>query len=128
MMVLDTHSFLWYCLDDPALPPATKLHLSQNTEAVFVPSIVIWEIVMLAQKGRLNIGSTSPDQFARGLLSRSRFKEVPLNSEIAILSRILPFHHEDPADRFIAATAHFLRMPLVTEDKSLTGLSWLNTI
>lgn len=102
--------------------------LELEPKKVYVPSICFWEIVISAQKGRLKIGSERPDTFARSLLVRSGFTEVVMNSEIAILSRTLDFVHEDPADRFIAATAKHLNMPLATVDPNLTRLPWLSTI
>ena len=128
MIVLDTHALLWFTADDPLLSNEIKDLLEVDARKVFVPSICLWEIVMLAQKGRLDIGEESPEAFTRSLFSRSNFKEVPLNFEIAILSRTLAFNHNDPADRFIAATAKYLGMPLVTVDPHLTSLSWLKTI
>jgi PIN domain nuclease of toxin-antitoxin system len=49
-------------------------------------------------------------------------------SNIAYLSRSLQFDHADPIDRFIAATAFQLNIPLVTADASLQKLSWLKVV
>ena len=43
----------------------------------------------------------------------------PLTHEIAIMSRQLAMPHQDPADRFLAATARVLDLTLVTADKRL---------
>ena len=55
-------------------------------------------------------------------------KEARLTYEIAVLSRQLEFSHQDPADRFIAATAIYLNLYLATVDNRLTELDWLSTI
>ena len=47
---------------------------------------------------------------------------------MAIAARTLTFNHEDPADRFIGATAHVLGVPLATADPKLHNLPWLKTI
>ena len=61
-------------------------------------------------------------------MARYPLKVIPLDLEIALLSRSLPYRHEDPADRFIAATAHRLGVPLATSDARLLGLPWLLTL
>jgi PIN domain nuclease of toxin-antitoxin system len=42
--------------------------------------------------------------------------EAPLTGEVAIRSRSVDLPHEDPADRFIAATAAVYGLTLVTGD------------
>ncbi|MCY4016523.1 MAG: PIN domain-containing protein [Gammaproteobacteria bacterium] len=44
---------------------------------------------------------------------------MPVSTEIAIASRVIPLPHKDPADRFIAATAKLNGLTLVTSDRSL---------
>ena len=46
-------------------------------------------------------------------------EEAPVTHEIARQSRLVDVHHEDPADRFLAATAKVLGLTLVTADKRL---------
>jgi PIN domain nuclease of toxin-antitoxin system len=46
-------------------------------------------------------------------------KEAPINIEVALLSRKINLPHEDPSDRFIAATASVFGLVLVTEDRRL---------
>jgi len=76
------------------------------------------------EKGRI-VTVTSPESTVRTWLRGSHFQVVPLDQEIAILSRTLAFQHEDPADRFIAATSYHLNMPFATVDENLRRLPWL---
>ena len=46
-------------------------------------------------------------------------KEIPLTHEVALRSRSVRLPHDDPADRFIAATATVHGLTLVTADRSL---------
>ena len=80
---------------------------------------------MLVQKGRLQIEGANPGDTFREYIRVSGFREAPLTTEIAVLSRTLKFEHDDPADRFIAATAHALGARLATYDSRLRKLSWL---
>ena len=48
---------------------------------------------------------------------------APVTFEIALESRRIQLPHQDPADRFLAATAKVLDLILVTADKRLCELS-----
>jgi PIN domain nuclease of toxin-antitoxin system len=60
--------------------------------------------------------------------STVHFHEAPLTHEIALAARELPFPHQDPADRFLAATALVLHLTLVTADARLQGLGEIATL
>lgn len=53
------------------------------------------------------------------LMKDSIVKEASLNYEVSIQSRMLDLSHEDPADRFLAATAVVYDLTLVTADERL---------
>lgn len=50
-------------------------------------------------------------------------RDAPFSREVAIASRELTIETEDPADRFIAATADHLGLVLVTADAHLLACS-----
>ncbi len=127
-MVIDTHVLIWYAENNPLLNPDTRDRLNEHQKNVVVSSVLLWELMLLVEKGRIDANGKTPEEYARGLFERSGFREEPLNASMAILSRALPFRHEDPADRFIAATAIFLNLPLVTYDQKLIELPWLKTV
>ena len=56
------------------------------------------------------------------------FREASLSHEIVLVSRELPLPHQDPADRFLVATAKVLGLTLVTADRTLLGLSEISTL
>ncbi len=51
-----------------------------------------------------------------------------MNHSIAILSRQVALPHQDPADRFIVATAIYYGLKLATVDANLTGNSAVQTL
>ena len=75
-----------------------------------VSAVSVWEVATLFVKGRLKaeipVGAKVDE-----MLRRYPLTVVPLDAEIALLSGTLPFAHEDPADRLIAATALGRRSP-----------------
>ena len=54
--------------------------------------------------------------------------EAPLKHEIVAAAQDLPLSHQDPADRFLAATAAVLGLTLVTADYRLLGLGTIATL
>jgi PIN domain nuclease of toxin-antitoxin system len=123
VILLDTHVWVWMNGPVHLLPPSVKEVLEEG-EQVSISSISIWEAMLLLQKGRIRC-SMPADQEVRRWLAANPVTISDLTAEIAILARALPFTNEDPADRFIAATARHLSIPLATMDQDLRSLSWL---
>ncbi len=128
MIVLDTHMFLWYVAGDERLTATVKKALEDNPGEVWVPTICLWEALILAERGRIEIKDENPGAALRRWIQQAGFQEAPLTGEIALLSRTLAFEHSDPADRFIAATAHALGARLATADDRLRKLDWIALI
>jgi PIN domain nuclease of toxin-antitoxin system len=57
----------------------------------------------------------------------SGIQEAPLTHEIVLAEMHLALH-QDPADRFLAATAQVLDLTLVTADQRLLGLGNIKTL
>jgi PIN domain nuclease of toxin-antitoxin system len=55
-------------------------------------------------------------------------RDAPVTRDVAIESRCVPLPHEDPADRFIAATARVYDLTLVTADERLMGVEGLSVL
>ena len=125
MILLDTQQWIWLNDGNPRLLLSVPSMIA--AEGGGISAVSVWEMTLLVEKGRLKT-DLSPEMKIRDMLSRYPLKVIPLDLEIALLSRTLPFEHEDPADRFIAATAHRLGIPLATSDARLTALPWLKTI
>jgi PIN domain nuclease of toxin-antitoxin system len=64
----------------------------------------------------------------REALQNTSAKEVPLNAEVAIRSRELDLPHQDPADRFLPATALIYGLEMATSDRALLSAEWLPTL
>ncbi len=62
-------------------------------------------------------------------LAAAPMHEAPLNNEVALTSRAVKVEHDDPADRFLAATAAVYDLVLATADSRLlrgTGFKTLD--
>ena len=99
---------------------------SLDTE-LWISPISVWETIVLAEKGRIKL-NRDPQIWVKKYLRSVDFKEARMTHEIAMRSRSIQLSHQDPADRFIAATAIELDLTLATVDKRLLGLDWLSTL
>lgn len=126
-LLLDTHIWLWYVLGDEQLSPNLRSLMEQLNTELWLSPISVWETLLLAEKGRI-IFNTKPETWVMKYLRQLKLKEAKLTYEIAILSRKLQFNHQDPADRFLVATAVASNLTLATADRRLTALDWLSTV
>ena len=92
--------------------------LENKENQLFISPITVWETLILAEKGRIEL-RPSPNEWITEALKRSPVKEPKLLHSIAIKSRYNELPHKDPADRFIAATAWENDLILMTQDKKL---------
>lgn len=116
--LLDTHIWLWSLLEPEKLDKNISQVLVSGKNTLFISPITIWETLILAEKGKIDL-SPSPSEWIVQALTRSPVKEAKLSHAIAIKSRDIELPHKDPADRFIAATAWENDLTLITEDQKL---------
>ena len=72
----------------------------------------------MVEKGRVVL-DRPPATWIAEVREAVPFQEAPLTGEVAILSRSIDLPHQDPADRFIAATAAIHGLTLVTSDDQI---------
>ena len=70
---------------------------------------------MLAERGRVKLDD-EPRRWLREALLRTPLQEAALGHEVALRSREVSLPHDDPADRFLVATALVYELTLVTAD------------
>ena len=114
--LLDTHVWLWGLNEPDRLPASVRGALETTPDLPRLSPISLWEATLLAETGRITL-SPNPREWLRDAARTVR--EVPMNFEVAAASRRLRLQHEDPADRFIVATAKVFGLRLVTADARL---------
>lgn len=117
-LLLDTHIWLWSLLDPDRLSEEARRELTDPANTLALSPVSVWEALVLAGKGRVRL-RPDPWSWIRTALSVRPMREVPLTFDIALGSRSIRLGHDDPADRFIAATAVVHGLTLVTADASL---------
>jgi PIN domain nuclease of toxin-antitoxin system len=126
-ILLDTHIWLWYCLGNPKLNSSMRNAIENLDNELWLSPISIWEALLLAEKGRIVL-PPEPRSWVRSVLQQLELREASLNHEIALLSRQIACPHQDPADRFLAATAVYYNLQLATMDQNLIDTPSLQTI
>ncbi len=119
-LLLDTHVLLWSLLEPDRIGQKAKGLMKDGQ--IWLSPITTWECLILADKGRVEL---APDgaTWIRDALKVTGAREAPLRHEVAILSRSIELAHQDPADRFLAATAAVYDLTLVTADECLLKAS-----
>lgn len=117
-LLLDTHVWLWTLLDPGRLSSQARALLASPEADLHLSPISLWETLLLAERGRLRLQPDGPN-WLRKALSKSPVVETALTAEVAVASRALSLAHQDPADRFIAATAAVFDLKLVSSDTRL---------
>ena len=117
-LLLDTHILLWSLIEPERLSDKVTRELENPANEIWISPITAWEIIILAEKGRVEL-SDEPVAWMQNVLDSVPFKQATLNHEVAIQSRLIKLPHQDPADRFIAASAVVYDLILVTSDKNL---------
>lgn len=116
--LLDTHIWIWSVSKPEKLSDKIKNILGNDSNEFFISSISFWEFIVLVEKGRITI-SKPVDEWIREAIIDPNIKEIPIDKKIALKSREINLPHQDPADRFIAATAFIHQMTLITSDRKL---------
>ncbi len=126
MILLDSHVLVWADNDDPRLGRKARARIEKlwaNGEIAVSP-IVYWEIGLLQVRGRLKLPVSVRDW--RETLLNAGVGEVPLDGAVAVRALDLAGLHDDPADRFIIATALVHDAALMTADERL--LNWRHSL
>ena len=117
-LLLDTHIWLWSLLEPERLGRRLARKLASPDVELWLSPVSTWELAILAERGRVKL-DREVGRWVTEALARVPLMEAPLTHEIALESRRLDLGHDDPADRFLVATARVLDLTLVTADERL---------
>lgn len=124
MMLLDTHTIIWYLAIPEKLSKRahTALFEAHRTgEKLGYSPVSLYEIAYAVRRGRLPLNSPAMEFIAA---VRKKLELVPLTAEIAVCAAELPApFHGDPMDRLIAATAIVEDCVLITHDERIRDVS-----
>ena len=126
MILLDTHALAWSMFEDRKLGRKSRTLIDRFWPSgnVAVSAVTFWELGLLEARGRVTLpaalGAWREDIINAGLV------ELPLTGTIAVRTLELDGLPNDPADRFIVATALVHGAALLTADERL--LNWRHSL
>ncbi len=130
MIVLDTHTWIWFISKPEVLSKRAKkaVFAAVKEKSVLISSISAWEVALLVIKKRLTLSLDVTDWIAKSE-NLPFIQFIGVSNSIAIKSVNLPQpFHPDPADRIIIATVLSVGAPLVTKDRKLLDYSPVKAI
>jgi PIN domain nuclease of toxin-antitoxin system len=130
MILMDTCAIIWDALEPDKLSKnaLNAINKADESNALIISDISIWEISMLIKKKRIEVDTTAANFINLFLQSRS-VSVQSISPEIAELSVNFGADiNNDPADRIIAATSIILNTQLVTADQNLIDSQMINTV
>ncbi len=126
-LLLDTHIWIWSLFAPDKLTGTVAGHLESPANELWLSPINVWETLLLVERGRLKVRG-HPAAVVNDMLKAGPFREAPVTHAVALQSRRVQLPHEDPADRFLAATAVVYELTLVTADDRMLNASGLSVL
>jgi PIN domain nuclease of toxin-antitoxin system len=126
-LLLDTHIWIWSLLEPARLSRKVRAELESPDNELWLSPVSTWELLVLIEKGRISVDK-DPVAWVTDASRTVATREAALTHEVAIESRAVDLPHQDPVDRFLAATARVYDLTLVTADHRLLGSRRFHTL
>lgn len=114
--LLDTHSLLWFLLNDSRLSRAAHAQMSDPDNELFVSIASLWEISIKSSTGKMTLQQPFTTMFPQQL-RENNMTLLPISvSHLAEVAQ-LPFHR-DPFDRLLTAQSLVEKLPIIGVDSA----------
>lgn len=114
-VLLDTHTFLWFLLEDPQLSTTASDLIIDPTNDIEVSLATYWEIAIKISLGKYTLPEPY-DIFMEREIATNDFRILPIEPKHTAVLTTLPFHHRDPFDRLLIAQAMAEAIPILSVD------------
>jgi PIN domain nuclease of toxin-antitoxin system len=115
-ILLDTHCWLWLCVDPERFSTKTMARLTDPGTQRLLSAASVWEIVIKSRLGKLAL-PVHPRDFVPSRLEITQTSVLDIALPHMLRVADLPDHHRDPFDRVIIAQAVVENIPLLTADR-----------
>ncbi|HEU5115520.1 MAG TPA: type II toxin-antitoxin system VapC family toxin [Isosphaeraceae bacterium] len=116
-LLLDTHAVLWFALNDSQLSGTAISLILDPANEKFVSPASDWEIAIKISAGKYSLAVPFED-FFRNAVDDNGFRRLPIELRHTAALTTLPYHHRDPFDRLLVATALVEGLALVSADSA----------
>lgn len=121
-LLLDTHAFLWFILDDPLLSANARGLIAAPRNEIAISPASYWEIAIKIGIGKYSLGEPVAGFFEREI-AVNQFRILPIEPRHVAPLTTMPFHHRDPFDRLIIAQAMIEQIPVISADTAFDKYS-----
>jgi PIN domain nuclease of toxin-antitoxin system len=119
-LLLDTHIWIWSLEQPERLSKKVSSALMAVDSELWLSPISVWELLLLVEHKRIQlVHHATTRAWIDEAHAKVPLKDAPVTREVALMSRQIRVEHDDPADRFLAATAAVFDLTLVTADERL---------
>jgi PIN domain nuclease of toxin-antitoxin system len=116
--LLDTHTFLWWNMDDPQLSPAARNFIIDGRNELYFSAACAWEIAIKAGRGKLLLPEP-PEKYVAERLALHHIQALPIQLSHALRVFMLPELHRDPVDRLLVVQSQMEGLPILTADGNI---------
>lgn len=113
-LLVDTHVFLWFILDDPRIAKTARPLLVTPDHERFISIASVWEVAIKHGLGKLQLTGGVP-KFLQDI-EQANFTILDILPRHVMKLATLTLHHRDPFDRMLIAQAKHEGMQLLTAD------------
>ena len=113
--LLDTHTLLWWILEDPALTRTAQQTITEASNAMLVSAASAWELAIKYQQGKLPKAGDLVSNFSSEV-EREGFQLLPISADHGIRAGLLPGPHKDPFDRMLIAQSQAENLPIISNE------------
>jgi PIN domain nuclease of toxin-antitoxin system len=114
-ILLDTHVFLWSCLEPDKLSDIARGVLEDPANEILLSAASSWEIAIKAALKKLELPAP-PARYIPSRLDAMGLTPLPVEHGHALRVAQLPRHHGDPFDRLLIAQSQLEDATLATGD------------
>jgi PIN domain nuclease of toxin-antitoxin system len=119
--LLDTHTLVWWLMNDDHLSQLARVILSDGDNEVMVSAVSAFELATKYRLGKWpEVGPISAD-FVKHIMAE-RFTLLAVETSHALYAGQLTADHKDPFDRLLAAQAKLEGLTLVSANRAFDSL------
>ena len=113
--LLDTHTLLWWILEDPALSQTARETIAETSNTILVSAASAWELAIKFRLGKLPRAADLVSNFLSEV-EHEGFQLLPISAEHGIRAGLLAGPHKDPFDRMLIAQSQAENTPIISNE------------
>ena len=119
-LLLDTHAFLWWIVNDKRLSQAARQAIADDDNDVLVSAASAWEIATKHRIGKLPEAESLADDIIEAVAAQG-FERLSVTVEDAARAGALPGPLRDPFDRMLIAQALSRNLVVISNESLFDG-------